>query len=233
MSTIRQHLHKVVIDDRSKRGRLFDIFIQCLIILSILTFSIETLPDLSDEHRKLLEIFEIFTIVVFSIEYLLRIYLTNPSWRYIFSFYGLIDFFAIIPFYLSLGFDSRSVRMFRLFRLFRVFKLLKYNKAIDNIVDAFKSIKNELLIFTLSTIFLLYLSSVCIYFFESPVQPEVFTSVFHAFWWGIGALFGYGDMLPITIGGKIFSAIIVFIGIAMVSVPTGLLASAFLKITKK
>jgi len=233
MKTIKQHLYKIVIDDTSKRGRIFDIFIQILIILSVLTFSIETIPNLSKDFRDVLHLFEVFAICIFTIEYILRIFLTTPSWKYIFSFYGIIDLLAIFPYYLAIGIDSRSIRMFRLFRLFRVFKLLKYNKAIDNIVDAFKSIKNELFIFTLTTIFLLYLSSVCMYFFECPVQPEVFKSVFHSFWWGIGALFGYGDMLPITIGGKIFSAIIVFIGIAMVSVPTGLLASAFSKITKK
>tara|TARA_B100000795_G_C22601027_1_gene361270 strand:- start:200 stop:664 length:465 start_codon:yes stop_codon:yes gene_type:complete len=151
-----------------------------------------------------------------------------------FSFFGIIDFLAILPFYLSTGIDLRSIRIFRLFRLFRIFKLFKYNKALDRINSAFNEIKNELVIFLVATTFLIYFASIGIYYFENPVQPELFKSVFHSMWWAVTTLttVSYGDMYPITTGGKIFTTLIIFIGIGMISIPTGLLASAFSKTIK-
>jgi voltage-gated potassium channel len=229
---MRRFFHKIVIVNNSKRGRWFDIFIQCLIILSLISFSIETLPGLDTKYHTILYNFEVFSILVFSAEYLLRVYLTKSSWRYIFSFFGIIDFLAVLPFYLSTGIDLRSIRILRLFRLFRIFKLLKYNTALDRINSAFNEIKNEMVIFIIATIFLIYISAIGIYYFENPVQPDQFKSIFHSMWWAVGAIFGYGDLLPITIGGKIFSTIIVFIGIGLIAIPTGLLASAFSKTLK-
>lgn len=229
---MREFLHKIVIENDSKRGRWFDIFIQILIILSLISFSFETLPNLDSKYQKILFNFEFFSVIVFSIEYILRVFLTKPTWKYLFSFFGVIDFLAVLPFYLSTGIDLRSIRIFRLFRLFRIFKLFKYNTALDRINNAFSEIKNELIIFIIATIFLLYLSAIGIYYFENPVQPEQFKSIFHSMWWAVGAIFGYGDLLPITLGGKIFSTVIVFIGIGLVAIPTGLLASAFSKTFK-
>ena len=143
---------------------------------------------------------------------------------------------AILPFYIASGVDLRSIRVFRLFRLFRIFKLFKYNSAIDRLSEAFKSIKNgELIIFIVGTIFLLYVSAVGIYYFENPEQPEAFKSVFHSLWWAVTTLttVGYGDMYPITVGGKLFTTMIVFIGMGMVAVPTGLLASALSQTFKR
>ena len=129
----------------------------------------------------------------------------------------------------------RSIRIFRLFRLFRIFKLLKYNSAIDRVSDAFSSIKKELVVFGVATLFLLYVAAVGIYYCENPAQPEKFKSVFHSLWWSVTTLttVGYGDMYPITVGGKLFTSLIVFIGMGMVAIPTGLLASAFSKTFQK
>ena len=225
----RKQLHKIVIENDSKRGRIFDLFIQVLILISLITFSLETLPDLHDQHKRLLRLFETFSVAVFSIEYLLRIWLTKPTKDYAFSFFGIVDLLAILPFYISSGVDLRSIRVFRLLRLFRVFKLFKYNAAIERLSNAFTSIKKELTIFMVGTVFLLYVSAVGIYYFENPVQPDLFKSVFHCMWWAVTTLttVGYGDMYPITAGGKLFSTAVIFIGMGIVAIPTGLLASAF------
>ena len=219
----------------SKIGRRFDIFIQSLILLSLVSFSIETLPNLSDKVINFLNIFEFITIVIFSIELLLRLILTSPPFKYLFSFYGIIDLIAVIPFYLSVGVDLRSVRIFRLFRLFRIFKLFKYSSAIDRLNSAFSEIKKEITIFIIGAFFFIYVSSIGIYHFEHKVQPEIFKSVFHSMWWAVTTLttVGYGDMYPVTTGGKIFTTIIVFIGMGMIAVPTGLFASALSKTFKK
>jgi len=232
---MRKLLLKVVIKNDSKIGRRFDIFIQSLILLSLISFSIETLPNLSDKVINFLNIFEFITIVIFSIELLLRLILTSPPFKYLFSFYGIIDLIAVIPFYLSVGVDLRSVRIFRLFRLFRIFKLFKYSSAIDRLNSAFSEIKKEITIFIIGAFFFIYVSSIGIYHFEHKVQPEIFKSVFHSMWWAVTTLttVGYGDMYPVTTGGKIFTTIIVFIGMGMIAVPTGLLASALSKTFKK
>jgi voltage-gated potassium channel len=192
---------------------------------------LETIPDLSEGQMRFLRGFETFSVIVFTVEYFLRIYLTKPATGYIFSFFGIIDLLAILPFYISSGIDLRSVRVLRLMRLFRIFKLLKYNSAMDRLMDAFRSTRNEMIIFLVGTLFMLYLAAVGIYFFENPVQPELFKSVFHCMWWSVTTLttVGYGDMYPITVGGKLFSTLVVFIGMGVVAIPTGLLASAFSK----
>lgn len=215
----------------TKGGKYFDIFIQFLIILSILSFTIETIPEIPQELCNILNYFEIISVAIFTIEYLLRLIVADSKIKFIFSFYGLIDFFAILPFYVASGIDLRSIRIFRLFRLIRLFKLLRYSKAIIKYKNAFSLIKTELAVFLSATLFLLYVSSVGIYYFENSAQPELFSSVFHCMWWAISTLttIGYGDMYPVTAGGKIFTSIIVIIGLGVVAVPTGLFASALTK----
>ena len=140
-----------------------------------------------------------------------------------------------MPFYLTTNFDLRAIRIFRLFRLFRILKLLRYTNAINRYIKAFVEIKEELFLFLTITIILLYLSAVGIYFFEYPAQPETFKSIFHSLWWSVATLttVGYGDIAPITIGGKIFTFIILMIGLSIVSIPAGLISSAFSKIRKE
>lgn len=232
---MKKFLIKLIIKNDSRTGRLFDIFIQVLIVLSLISFSIETIPNLDHLSLFFLKEFELFTVIVFSLELILRLILTKPPFKYLLSFNGIVDLLAVLPFYISSGIDLRSIRIFRLFRLFRIFKLLKYNSAIDRLLYAFKDIKKELLIFLVATIFLLYVSSVGIYYFENSVQPEQFKSVFHSMWWAVATLttVGYGDVYPITAGGKIFTTFIVFIGMGLVAVPTGLFASALSKTFKE
>jgi voltage-gated potassium channel len=148
--------------------------------------------------------------------------------RFIFSFFGLIDLVAILPFYLSFGIDLRSLRALRFLRLFRVLKLVRYNKAMNHFVRAIKTAKEEILLFIFITLMLIYFSAVGIYYFENQAQPEHFTSIFDSLWWAIITLttVGYGDVYPITVGGKVFTFIILMIGLGIVAIPTGIISSA-------
>jgi len=231
---IIEKIRTVVLESDTKSGRIFDLFIQFLIILSLIAFSIETLPNLSYQTSQLLWYFNVASVAIFTVEYLLRIFLSPKKLSYIFSFYGLIDLFAILPFYITTGIDLRSIRIFRTLRLLRVFKILRYNKAIARFKNALVLIKEELILFIFITLLLLYVSAVGIYYFENAAQPEAFGSVFHSLWWAIATLttVGYGDVYPITAGGKIFSSIIILIGLGIVAVPTGLLASALTSTVK-
>lgn len=219
-------------DTSSRAGKLFAYFIQTLIILSLITFSIGTLPHVSAAHQQLLHLFEIFTITIFTAEYIGRIAVARNKRQFIFSFFGIVDLLAILPFYIAAGFDLRAIRAFRLLRLVRILKLFKYNDAIDRFRRSLIIVKEELVLFGFITAIILYLSAVGIYYFESHAQPERFSSVFHSLWWAVTTLttVGYGDMYPITLGGRLFTFIVLMIGLGVVAVPTGLIASALTQV---
>jgi len=152
----------------------------------------------------------------------------DHKWKFIFSFFGLIDLIAILPFYIASGLDLRAVRAFSLLRLVRIFKLFRYNQAARRFYRALIIAKEELILFGFVALILLYLAAVGIYYFEHQAQPAQFTSVFHCLWWAIITLttVGYGDMYPITVGGKIFTFFILLLGLGISAIPTGLVASA-------
>ena len=216
------------LESNNGMGLYFNFFIQFLIVLSIINFSILTLPNLSIKSLEIINGLEVFCVVVFTIEYLLRLYASEFRVKFFFSFFGLIDLIAILPFYLTLGMDLKSLRAIRLFRILRLFKFLRYGNTMDKIKKSFNSIKRELFLFSLATLMLLYFSSIGIYYFENEAQPETFASIFDAMWWSVATLttVGYGDVYPITSGGKVFASIIVFIGLGLVAIPTGLIASS-------
>lgn len=228
---MKKQLWLILEDTTTKRGRYFDYFIQILILLSLVSFSLDTLPNLSYSTRVFLDYFEVISIVIFTIEFLLRIYVSKKPLSYIFSFYGIIDILAILPFYLNRVLDLRFLRAFRIFRIFRALKLLRYNKALNRFRIAFKIVKEEVTLFFIVTLVLIFITSAGIYFFENEAQPEVFKSVFHSAWWSIVTLttVGYGDVYPITLGGKIFTFFVLMIGVGLVTVPAGLVATALSK----
>ena len=220
---------KNLIDSTDNRaGRIFSILIQILILISVVTFSMETLPDLEPETRQILRYIEIFTVLIFTVEYLLRIYVSDRKVKFVFSFFGIIDFLAILPFYLAVGVDLRSLRALRFLRLFRILKLVRYNKAMNQFSRAIKSAKEQILLFIFITLILIYFAAVGIYYFENEAQPEHFSSIFDSLWWAIITLttVGYGDVYPITVGGKVFTFIILMIGLGIVAIPTGIISSA-------
>ncbi|WP_067150967.1 ion transporter [Pseudotamlana agarivorans] len=228
---MRNKLRVLVEDNTSKNGKIFDYFIQVLILLSLISFAVETLPNNSKSTIAFIEGFEIFCVLVFTIEYILRIYVAEHKLKYIFSFYGIIDFLAIFPFYISRVYDLRALRAFRLFRIFRALKLIRYNKALNRFHIAARIVKEEVILFLIVTGIFVFLASAGIYYFENEAQPEVFSSVFHSAWWAIVTLttVGYGDVYPITDGGKIFTFFILIIGVGIVTIPAGLVASALSK----
>ncbi|MBN71586.1 MAG: voltage-gated potassium channel [Gimesia sp.] len=224
-------LKQVVEDSDTKAGKTFDLFIQAVIVISLVSFTIETLPDLSPTTRTFLRGIEIVSVIIFTVEYLARVLVASNRPAFIFSFFGIIDLLAILPFYLGMGLDLRSLRAFRLLRLVRIFKLARYSAAARRFHRAFLIAKEELALFLFATLIVIYLAAVGIYHFENPAQPEAFSSVFHSLWWAVSTLttVGYGDIYPVTAGGKIFTFFILAAGLGIVSIPAGLVASALAK----
>ncbi|ORU95110.1 MAG: voltage-gated potassium channel, partial [Cycloclasticus sp. symbiont of Poecilosclerida sp. M] len=160
-----EKLKEIVLTSNTRAGCIFDLSIQVLIIISLISFSIDTLPDIDKSLKEFLSTLETFIVIVFTIEYLLRIILTSPSSKYIFSFYGFIDIIAILPFYLSTSVSLQTLRILRLFRIIRIFKLTKYNQAYKRVAKSLSLAKEELILFLLLTLILLYLAAVGIYHF--------------------------------------------------------------------
>jgi voltage-gated potassium channel len=222
------NVKKLIEDDDTWYGKSFDLFIQFLIVLSIITFSIETIPTISAESRRLLRVIEIVCVLFFTAEYLTRIIVSDNKLKFIFSFYGIFDILAILPFYVSTGIDLRALRAVRLLRLIKIFRLGMYSKAAKRFYLALSIAKEELVLYVFLSLILIFFSAMGIYYFEREVQPDTFSSVFLSLWWAIITLttVGYGDVYPLTIGGRIFTFFVLIIGLGFIAFPTGLIASA-------
>lgn len=216
-------------------------FIYGLIFLNAICLILESFKTLRIEYEFFFQTIEYFSIIVFTIEYITRIFVAkegHSGWKsYVFSNYGVLDLLSILPFYLPLlfPFDLRMLRVLRLFRLIRIFKLGRYSKSFKTINEILKETKPELLITAFIALILVGLSSTLIFYAENEAQPDKFSSIIEAFWWSLGTLttVGYQDAYPITPLGKFLSALIGLIGIGFVALPTGIISSALIEKVKE
>lgn len=209
----------------------WEMFFQAVIVLSLIDFALETLPDLTANERFWIQVVEVFTVSVFAVEYLIRLVMSKKRRSYAFGFFGIVDLLSFLPFLLGLAVDLRSVRAIRILRIFRILKLARYSRAARRLHRAFIISREELILFATCASILLYLAAVGIYYFEHEAQPEVFRSMFDGLWWAVATLttVGFGDCYPITTGGRLFTFFILAIGLGIIAVPTGMVASALSK----
>jgi voltage-gated potassium channel len=224
---------------RDPQGRLnlgrLEIGVVLMIFASAVAFCFETMPDLSPSTRIWLARFEFFSVVLFSLEYAVRLLGSKPRRRYALSFFGLMDLMAVLPFYFTLGVDLRSLRLFRFLRIFRLLKLTKYVKGLERLHKSFVMVREELLLFFFAALLVIYLLAMGIYLFEHHAQPDVFRSVFDGIWWAVCTLttVGYGDAYPVTFAGRLFTVVILLTGLGVIAVPTGLLTSALNRVREE
>lgn len=223
-------------------NRFFDFFILSMILLCVVSIILESIPEVNERYGLLLKRFDLLSIIVFSVEYLMRLYvsdLTHPSgnriksaFRFIFSAYGLIDLLAILPFYLPMliKMDLRFLRALRLTRFLRILKINRYNDSLNVIWIVIKEKKSELAVTGFLAFLILLLASFIMYYVEGAEQPDQFPNILAAFWWAVATLttVGYGDVYPITGLGKIISGLIAVLGIGLVALPTGLISAGFI-----
>ena len=239
-------LHPEIGDTRL--DKVINGFIIVLIALNVVAVILETVPSLHDRYRTFFHYFDVVSVAFFTIEYILRVWSANcdPKYkhavhgrlRYMFSAAALIDLLAILPFYINtiVAFeDLRILRIFRLLRFFRLFRLTSYMKATKMVTNVFKNNVNELILSLLLAIFLIIISSSLVYFSEHLVQPDKFKSIPAAIWWSVTTLttVGYGDMVPITVAGKIFTSVILIAGVAIFALPAGIITAGFLEEIRK
>ena len=224
-------LRDVVQRSDTAAGRWFDRCVLLLIVASIVSMSLSTVASLSPSWRMALAAGEFIIVALFTVEYVLRIATAERKWTYILSFYGIIDLVALLSFYVTLVWlgmmDLRAVRALRLLRVFRVFEFARYTAATARIGRALRYARDEAMVFLFATLVLLYIAAMGIHHFESEAQPEKFDSVFHSLWWAAVTLttVGYGDAYPITLGGRIWTFVVLLLGMGIVAVPAGLIAT--------
>ena len=228
-------------EDGDLASSIFDWSIMVLIALSILSIILESFASIYQKWHSVFQVFEIITVVVFTAEYILRIWTADLLYpeskhsrmKYIFSIIAIIDLLAILPFYVPfISADLRFLRMMRLFRLFRllrVFKLGRYFEALQIIVKVIKTSGPQLIMSVAICFFVMLFSAIIMYTVENPVQPEQFPNVISSLWWAICTLttVGYGDVYPITHIGRFFASVISLVGIGIIAIPTGIIAAGF------
>jgi len=221
-------------------GWHLDMFIITLILLNVVAIVLESVAPIRARFQWHFMQFELFSVVIFSVEYILRIWTANLNPKFGKPFSGnikyaltpmaIIDLMAILPFYLTiLGVDLRLLRILRVLRIFRLFKIARYVEALNFITKVFRKKKEELVISLIFTGFLLLFASTLMYNVEHEAQPDKFSSIPTTMWWGIATLttVGYGDIFPITPIGQFLGGVIAIIGIGLFALPTGILASGF------
>ncbi|MFL2610648.1 MAG: ion transporter [Flavobacteriaceae bacterium] len=223
-----------------KRIHLFiDRFIYILIFLNVAAMIFESHESIRKAYGNFFYYFELLSILIFSFEYIYRISYSfikkgmKGSVNYIFSFFGLIDLISILPFYLNqfINLDGRFLRILRLFRLTRIFKFGRNSNSLKLFTKALISVKEQLLFTLFLSALTILFSSSAIYYLENEAQPEKFSSITESVWWATISLatVGYGDVYPITVGGKIFATIISLVGIGVVAIPTGVISASFVE----
>lgn len=228
-------------EDGDRISKIVDYSIMALIALSILSIVLESFSSLYSSYYSTFRLFEIITVIIFSVEYLLRIWTADllypeskhPYLKYIFSFMAIIDLLAILPFYLPfVSADFRFLRMMRLFRIMRLLRLFKLERYFDALQAIMKVIKNsipQLVMAFAICFFVMLFSSIVMYTVEYPAQPEAYPNVIAALWWAMCTLttVGYGDIYPITTIGKFLTSVISLVGIGIIAIPSGIIAAGF------
>jgi voltage-gated potassium channel len=228
--------------DGDQVSRRFDVAILTLIALNVIAVILGTVGEVQVRWGGLLDLFELFSVAVFTAEYLARLWACpeNPSlsrgWRGRLWFasrpMSIVDLVAVLPFYLPfLSVDLRSMRVLRLVRILRVAKLGRYYSSLRLIARVFRSRKEELVLTTLPMGLLLIVASTALYYCENAHQPEAFSSIPATMWWAVTTLttVGYGDMYPVTALGKSGAGIIAILGVGMFALPTGILGAGFVE----
>jgi voltage-gated potassium channel len=242
IEAIKKNIFSVIepAEDGDKASRRFDIFIIALIIVNVIivvadTFDVHMLP--------IFHTIEIISVVIFTIEYALRLWtadLIRPSWnstlariRYVFSFMALVDLFSILPFYVPFLISHNLIvlRSLRVLRLLRLFKVTRYTNVSTTLGEVFRKKASQIISSMSVIMILMVITSVLMYNVEHAAQPEKFSNAFDSLWWTVATIttVGYGDIYPVTIPGQIFSGIIAFLSIGLIAIPTSIISSGFIE----
>ena len=219
-------------------SRAFDIFIVAVILVNIAILFMETFEQLN-RYAAIFKGIEAVTVVIFCIEYLLRIWTAEYLYpdqkgikavlRFLLSFDGIVDLFTILPFFFLSGFVA--FRMLRVVRIFHLFRINAYYDSFNVITSVLYEKRNQIISSVFIIVVLIMASSLCMYSAEHEVQPGVFNNAFSGIWWSISTILtvGYGDIYPVTVLGRLMAIVISFLGVGVVAIPTGIISAGFVE----
>lgn len=237
MKNTKQRLYELIFEADTREGKIFDLALLIVILISVALVMLESIPAIHQEHHQLLKLSEWIITIIFTIEYILRILIVHKPYKYIFSFYGIIDLLSVIPTYLSLviiGSQSLVViRVLRLLRVFRILKLTRYSLAGRSLAKALWASRAKISVFIFFVIILVVIIGTIMYLVEAD-KGSGFTSIPRGIYWAIVTLttVGYGDISPITALGQFLASIVMIIGYAIIAVPTGIVTAEILRSPK-
>lgn len=237
MNKVKSKIHEIIFEADTPMGKLFDILLLVMIILSVTVVMLESVESYRLKWAWLFDLLEWGFTILFSIEYLSRIYSVKNPLKYIFSFYGIIDLLSLVPSFIGIGLGAnnissiKNIRTIRLIRIFRILKLIRYVKEAAALKKAFIASKQRIVIFLLIVVSIAILMGTIIYMLEDP--KDGFTSIPRSIYWAIVTLttVGYGDIAPQTPLGQFFASIIMILGYSIIAVPTGLISVELSKIS--
>lgn len=224
---LRTKIYAIIFGSNTQAGKTFDVILLWMIILSVTVVVLESVSTFRDTYHKAFISAEWFFTILFTMEYLLRIFSTPRPWKYITSFYGIIDLLAILPTYLGLIFDQTTflltIRALRLLRMFRVLKLGRYIKEAAVLIRALQLSIHKIIVFFGAVLALVLILGSILYLIEG--EENGFTSIPQSIYWAIVTIttVGYGDIAPATVLGKILASIAMLTGYSIIAVPTGII----------
>ena len=233
----KDRLHEIIFEADTKKGKLFDVILLIAILISVFGVILNSVESIQKDYGNLLIIIEWVFTILFTVEYILRIYSIKKPFKYIFSFMGIIDLLSIIPTYLLFLYPPIHVlvdiRAIRLIRVFRVFKLSRYLRGANIMQIALKSSRPIIIVFFLSVILIVIILGTMMYIVEG--QKNGFENIPKSIYWSVVTLttVGYGDVVPVTTVGKFLASIIMIIGYGIIAVPTGIVSAAIARSSGK
>lgn len=225
----KKRLYDIIFKTDTRAGKLFDIILVISIILSIIVVMLDSVATIHNEHGKALLAAEWFFTILFTIEYLLRIYISKKKFQYTLSFYGIIDLLAILPTYISLFFAGYQyllvIRILRLLRIFRILKLYRFIGASSFLIESIKASRHKIAVFLSAVMAIVVIMGAAMYLIEGPESG--FKSIPESIYWAIITLttVGYGDITPVTPLGKALASVVMILGYSIIAVPTGIITS--------
>lgn len=237
--TLKQRLWEIIFEAETPAGKWFDIVLLWLIFFSVLAVMLETVEPLYARWGRVLKVLEWCFTIIFTIEYLLRLFVTRRPLRYSVSFFGIVDLLSILPTYLALMFIEASgfavIRLLRLLRMFRILKMVHHIRGARVIAEGLRQSKPKITVFFFAVLIISVIAGTLIYYVESSVEGTKFTSIPVSIYYAIVSIstVGYGDITVTTPFGQFLTTLLILTGYAIIAVPTGIVTSELMRVDRK
>lgn len=235
---LQHRIYTIIFESDTPAGKAFDVGLICTILFSVIIVMLESVQSFAEKYKTLYLTLEWILTFFFTIEYILRIYCSPKPSKYIFSFYGIIDFLATFPAYLifiSGAHYFMVIRAFRLIRIFRVFKLFNFLEEGELLLYSIRDSRRKIFVFFFFVVIIVISIGTIMYMIEGSLPNSQFSNIPNSIYWAVVTLttVGYGDITPVTAFGRFLSACVMLLGYTIIAIPTGIVSVSMLNAHKK